>query len=101
MDYSDFIGRAWQRVSRRRFMGTAAAAAVLASSRITPANADVRLDMSKMPSQADVWRDVVHMNEYGPRHAGNAAQAKYTAFMNERLAAAGLKVEPLDRTGLL
>ena len=45
--------------SRRRFLTTTSlGAASLIGAQVVPAQADVALDLAKLPSEADVWRDV-------------------------------------------
>jgi hypothetical protein len=102
MTKSDLLEPAAEGASRRQFLATTGVgAASLIGAQVLPAQADVALDLAKMPSEAEVWRDVEFMNSLGPRHAGNAAHQKYMAFLNERLASAGLTVEPLKRSELL
>ncbi len=98
-------GTANGRASRRRFMTTAMAiAASLAGSRISSAlaaDAGTSPDLVGLPSKEDIWRDLVHMNDMGPRYTGTAAHRRYMAFLDERLAGLGLAVEHIPHSSLV
>jgi hypothetical protein len=91
--------------SRRRFMAAAGlGAASLVGSRIFPvqaADAGGALDLSKLPSEAEMWKDVVAMNDMGPRYTGNAAHQKFVTFLKDRIGSLGIAVEPIKHNALI
>ncbi|MFJ3027059.1 hypothetical protein ACIPH4_39790 [Streptomyces tendae] len=88
-------------LSRRSLLAAGVAgSALLITPELLATPAAAATELAHLPSQSEIWRDVVAMNDLGPRYTGNAAHKKFTGRLDAEFARLGLKVEHLNRDAL-
>lgn len=92
--------------SRRQFLESSAkisTAAVLANSLIEPtgifaASDSPSFDDRGLPTQDEVWRELVLTNDFGTRYTGTPAHQRYEKYVAEQCEKIGLQVDHLNYT---